>query len=42
MILARARAGKRLIRVKTSEKHKTIDVKEENSKISSWCNFSVN
>jgi isocitrate dehydrogenase len=31
--LARARAGKRLIRVKTSEKHKTIDVKEEITKL---------
>ena len=31
--LARARAGKRLIRVKTSEKHKTIDVKEEIAKL---------
>ena len=31
--LARARAGKRLIRVKSSEKHKTIDVKEEITKL---------
>ena len=31
--LARARAGKRLIRVKTPEKHKTIDVKEEITKL---------
>ena len=31
--LARARAGKRLIRVKTSEKQKTIDVKEEIAKL---------
>jgi isocitrate dehydrogenase len=31
--LARARAGKRLIRVKSSEKHKTINVKEEITKL---------
>ena len=31
--LARARAGKRLIRVKTSQKQKTIDVKEEITKL---------
>jgi isocitrate dehydrogenase len=31
--LARARAGKRLIRIKTSEKHKTVDIKEEITKL---------